>query len=127
MAPSRFARFLLIFAALLLPLQVMAGVTMSYCRHDAALQSQQAGDAVAGEEHCPYHDADAASAAKLQKHDQTCDNCGICHLACSGYMPASEVTTAVAPLVHAYQPWPVADLPSHIPEPPQYPPKRSAA
>lgn len=124
MVHSRLARFLLIFAALLLPLQAMAGVTMSLCRHDMAAAQQAIA---ASEEHCPYHDADAASVAKTQKHDQSCDNCGICHLACSGYMPASEVKTDVAPLAHTYQRWPAAALPSHIPEPPQYPPKRSAA
>ena len=124
--PVRFARCLLILTALWLPLQAVAGMTMKFCAHAAAPQMMQ--EAAMGEEHCPYHDADAAPIAP--DHEQTpgqaCDDCGICHLACAGYMPAAEVRTGVAPTDRTFQHWPAVSLPSHIPEPPQHPPKRSA-
>ena len=124
---TRCQRLLILLTALWLPLQAVAGMTMQFCRHDSAPQNSQAVTAAASvEEHCPYHDAGAAPAAQDRTHDQKCDNCGICHLACSGYMPASEVKTDIAPLAHVYQRWPAAARTSHIPEPPQYPPRHSA-
>lgn len=121
---TRLARFLLILTALWLPLQAVAGMTMKLCAHETAPHSMLA--AAMGEDHCPYHDADAAPATHDQTPGQACDDCGICHLACAGYMPAAEARTGVVPTDRTFQHWPAAYLPSHIPEPPQHPPKRSA-
>lgn len=119
---TRIQRIFILLTALWLPLQAVAGMTMQFCRH--APQDGQSAAAVAVEEHCPYHDA--APAAQPQAQDTGCDSCGICHLASSGYMPPSAVTAAVAPARHEFRTRLVASFPSHIPEPPQYPPKHSA-
>jgi hypothetical protein len=123
MVNRRFARFLLIFTALLLPLQSMAAVTMTFARQDVPATAMEA----TGEhEHCQHHQAatDVPDVAQNQQTQQDCDNCGICHLACSGYMPAAEVKTEVAPPAQVYQSGLVVARQSHIPEPPGYPPRR---
>lgn len=117
---SRFARLLLIFTAVLLPLQAVAGMTMKMAPA-AAVHEQDAA-----EEACPYHRHDAGTPAKPQpSQQQACDNCGICHLAAAGYMPVAVVVAAFVPTAQAYVPMPAIERPSHIPEPPQYPPKRA--
>lgn len=126
---TRLARFLLILTALWLPLQAVAGMTMKLCAHgNAAPQAAQAAQAAMAGDHCPYHDADGAAPAGRDRAPNTtaCDDCGICHLASVGYMPVAEVRTGVVPTDRYFPRWPAASLASHIPEPPQHPPKRSA-
>lgn len=117
---SRLARLLLLLTALWLPLQAVAGINMKLCMHAAA-----AAQVVA--EPCPFHAAAAApSAAPDPAADSGCDRCGICHLAGACYMPAAEAGVALLPAPPVFQPAPVATRASHIPEPPQQPPRRSA-
>lgn len=118
---SRLARFLLIFAALALPLQTQAAIDMQL----PMLDTQQQSLADMEEAHCPYHEVAKADQGKAQ--DQLCRDCGICHLAAAGYVPSAEVKTSVTPLDNIFAAHPVAGLNSHIAEPPQYPPKRSVA
>ena len=118
----RLARFLLIFAALCLPLQAMAGLVMQVGGMDDAAQ---VAPQAAAPEHCPYHDAGAVPASDDPSSDHGCNICGVCHLACSGYLPASVTSTAVLPATESYLAVLAPLPPSNIPEPPQHPPKRS--
>lgn len=119
MRSSRFARLMLLFAALWLPLQAVAGMGMLLCR--AGETAAQA--AAMAEEHCPYHDAEPAPA---QHQPAKCDHCGICHLAAAGYIPATELTAASVAAPQIYASRPAAQPRSHIPATPETPPKRSA-
>ncbi|MDD5250313.1 MAG: hypothetical protein PHY45_15125 [Rhodocyclaceae bacterium] len=122
---SVFARTLLILTALWLPLQAVAGLTMKLGMADAVPASVQT--AAAETAACPYHHAAAAApATPVPSHQQACDNCGVCHLAATGYMPAAATLAVILPLAQAFLPAPAVEQSSHIPEPPQYPPKRSA-
>lgn len=120
---SRLARFLLILTALWLPLQAVAGMTMKLAMPGAALSVQQAQDTEA--EACPYHAHESESPAPIQSHRQACDDCGICHFAAAGYLPMAEVAAAIVPAEERFVPMPAFERASHIPEPPQFPPKRS--
>ncbi|MDO8932225.1 MAG: hypothetical protein Q7U97_07530 [Rhodocyclaceae bacterium] len=127
MKPTRFQRLLIVLTALWLPLQAVASIAMPACRHDAAAQSAPVAAVADGDEHCPNHAAEAAPAGTQHEHDQSCDNCGICHLACAGYMPAScAATVGVTPPDRIFSGQAATAPPSNIPEPPQHPPKRSA-
>lgn len=113
----RFARLLLLFAALWLPVQTIAATLMPLCRH-AQEQAMVTGavDQAAAVEHC--HEATAASS-----HDAGCDNCASCHLACAGFLPSASLTTNPIPVATRYV-LPAIELPaSHIAEPPQHPPR----
>lgn len=106
----RIKSFLLILLALWLPIQAAAAVTMPFCRHAPE-------PAVIEAPHCHEQAADSAAAAV------DCDNCGLCHLASAGFLLAP--TDAFA--LHAASilvPRPTMASASHIPEPPQQPPRR---
>ena len=120
---SRFARLLLILTALWLPLQAVAGLTMKIVTPTAAAS---AGQTPVVEETCPYHRPDADTPATPQPTQQkACDDCGVCHFAATGYMPVAQIVAGVIPTARSFQPSPAAERPSHIPEPPQYPPRRA--
>ena len=111
----RFARLLLFFAALWLPVQTIAAMAMPQCRH---AQEQLVTDQAAATEHC--HEAAATPASN---HDAGCDNCEICHLACAGFMPSAPLTTSLLPVATRHV-LPAIELPaSHIAQPPQHPPR----
>jgi hypothetical protein len=101
---------LLILLALWLPIQANAALTMPFCRH--------APEPVAAETtHCHEQMVNAAAS------DIDCDNCGLCHLASAGFLLAPTDTFplhAASILVPKLQ----AASASHIPEPPQQPPRR---
>lgn len=108
----RFKSFLLILIALWLPIQAAAAVTMSFCRHAAEQVATEAA-------HC-HEQMDETSAAAS---DFNCDNCGLCHLASAGFLlaptdsfPLHAASILVPKLTTASA--------SHIPEPPQQPPRR---
>jgi len=109
---KRLVRFLLLIAALWLPVQTMAALVMPLCSH--------AQHQAAAEPHC--HDADGAGATP----STGCDNCEICHLGTAGFMPSAPLLTALRPLDRHFRAEAIAAPPSHIGEPPQQPPKRSA-
>lgn len=111
--PSQFVRFLLLIAAFWLPVQTMAAMVMPLCSH----AQQQA----AVEAHC--HDADATD---VVQHDAGCDNCEICHLGTAGFMPSAALIAGLLPIDRQFQVIAIAAPPSHIVEPPQQPPRRSA-
>ncbi len=106
----RFNSFLLILIALWLPLQAAAAVAMTFCRH--------APEPVAAEAtHCHGHVVNAAAG------DIDCDNCGLCHLASAGFLLA-PTDSFMLPAASILVPQPVIASASHIPEPPQQPPRR---
>jgi ABC-type nickel/cobalt efflux system permease component RcnA len=119
----RFKSFLLILIALWLPLQTAAAAVMPFCRHAAERQLVQHTEA-ASPAHCHEH---AAALPEGPAGDSlSCDNCEMCHLASAGYLPA--VTAAALPpltanILVATQ---LIASPSHIPEPPQHPPRRTS-
>lgn len=100
--------------ALLLPLQTLASLVMPL-QIGAQAFAEQA-------EHCPGHSGDAAADAQPALGDLACEQCGICHLACAGMMPAAEATPhrfrAEMSFRAQAEPMPA----SHIPEEPNPPP-----
>jgi len=118
----RFARLLLFFAALWLPVQTMAAMSMPLCRHAqehamAAVGTEQSDAAM------PCHEATAPDQAA---HDGACDNCEQCHLACAGFMPSASMVTVMIPAGYDYVLPAIVAPPSHISEPPQHPPRGKA-
>jgi hypothetical protein len=107
----RFKSFLLILIALWLPIQAAAAVTMPFCRHAAEQVATEAA-------HCHEQVVESVSPTDID-----CDNCAMCHLACAGFLLAASgmmPPIALSILVPKLQ---LASA-SHIPEPPQQPPRR---
>jgi hypothetical protein len=118
----RFFRLLPLFvAALWLPFQAIAATAMPFCRHGEAHKLLAMADDAAVE-HCPMHDKQPTP----KDHGMGCDDCGFCHLAAAGMMPAPKRVADVIPAGRDFR----ADVQlaptSAIPEPPQQPPKRVA-
>jgi hypothetical protein len=119
---QRFARFLLIFAALWLPVQTMAGMVMPVCGHGQEIAAVAHDMAAAEAMPCHHEAMDADQAAA----DKGCDHCQTCQLASSGFMPSAALTAGVIPAEYGYV-LPAIMVPrSHIAEPPQHPPRNSA-
>lgn len=113
----RLKSLFLILIALWLPLQAAAAVTMPFCRH--ALEQAATHEAAQAATHC--HDPMEAAAPAAS--DVDCDNCQMCHLATAGYLLSARETLpslATSILVATFKPVSA----SHIPEPPQQPPRR---
>lgn len=117
----RLKSFLLILIALWLPIQAAAAVTMPFCRH----APQQAAAKAAP---CHLQMDESATSAVVGFDDAVggfddCDNCELCHLACSGFLLAAA---DLVPLLTADILVPKLQFASvsHIPEPPQRPPRR---
>lgn len=115
----RLKSFLLILLALWLPIQAAAAVTMPFCRHAPEPMAQQGMAQPAA--HC--HDQVDEAAIHATASDFDCDNCEMCHLATAGFLLSATETlplSAANILVPKLKPVPT----SHIPEPPQQPPRR---
>jgi hypothetical protein len=99
--------------AFLLPLQTLTALAMP--------MQGAATDMVVQAEHCPGHDG-AADAQPQNAGGLACEQCGICHLACSGMMPAAEATapSVAVPRVFLAEAEPMPA--SHTPEEPNPPP-----
>lgn len=100
--------------ALLLPLQTLASLVMPLQIGAQAAAAQA--------EHCPGHIGDAAADAQPALGDLACEQCGICHLACAGMMPAADAVTRSIPAGHAYVARAELQPASHTPEEPNPPP-----
>lgn len=74
----------------------------------------------------PCHEAHSAATTDQAAHDAACDNCEMCHLAGSGFMPSALLAQDLIPAGHHYAPPAIEAPPSHIAEPPQHPPRSSA-
>lgn len=118
---TRWLRLLpLFFAAFWLPLQAIAATAMPFCRHGEAHRAVPPVVAADPMEHCAMHGAPAAD-----DHGLNCDDCGFCHLAGAGFMPAAAPAAAVPPSHPDFQSWPELAPAGVVPEPPRYPPKRT--
>jgi hypothetical protein len=118
---SRWFRLLpLFFAAFWLPLQAIAATAMPFCRHGEAHRTMPVVAAEEGMEHCALHGSPAPT-----DHGLNCDDCGFCHLAGSGFMPAAGQTAATLPTSRDFRSWPELAPASIVSEPPQHPPKRT--
>jgi ABC-type nickel/cobalt efflux system permease component RcnA len=119
---NRFARFLLLFTALWLPVQTMAARSMPMCRHaQARAMAAVAAEHSAVATHC--HEAPAADQAA---NDKACDHCEMCQLAGASFMLSAPLVAGMISTGHRYALPAVTAPPSHITEPPQHPPRRSA-
>lgn len=119
----RFLRLLPLFvAALWLPFQAIAATAMPFCRHgEAHKMVAMADEMVSG--HCHMHDQQQPA---QPDHTTTCDDCGFCHLAAAGFMPAPERVAAVISSARDFRADVELTPASAVPEPPQQPPKRLA-
>lgn len=119
---TRWFRLLPLFiAALWLPLQAVAAIAMPFCRHGETQKVAVAADQAVV--HCHQHERQQTPADHVAN---ACDQCGFCHLAGAGFMPAAEPVAAVIPAGRDFR----SDAPlapaSNIPEPPRQPPRRLA-
>jgi hypothetical protein len=114
----------LFLAALWLPFQAVAAVSMPFCRHGEAHKTMALVEDAATD-HCAMHGEPSPSDQQAER-GLGCDDCGVCHLLAAGFMPSTGRAAAVIPVAQDYR----ADVPlapaSAIPEPPQQPPKRLA-
>lgn len=122
----RLIRILLLFAALWLPVQTMAGMSVSVC------MNMQSHGGMASHQHATADEAAAmpCHAAMDDRHaahpDQGCDNCEICHLASAGFLPSAVPDPALPPVGKRFEATLIAASPSFIAEPPQHPPRQLA-
>ena len=122
---NRFARILLLFAALWLPVQTMAAMSMPLCGYaqEQALAIEMSKAAEQSDAAMPCHEA---LTPDHTAHDRACDNCEQCHLACAGFLPSAPMAADVIPAAHCFALPAVTAPPSHIVEPPQHPPRADA-
>ena len=120
---TRIARFLLLVAALWLPVQTSAAMSMPLCSHARQQALAVTDHAAAMEAGAPCHETAIPDQAA---HDAGCDNCQICHMAGAGFMPSTASPTGLVPAANAYSLPAIMAPPSHISEPPQQPPRPAA-
>jgi hypothetical protein len=121
---KRLVRFLLFFAALWLPVQTMAGLAMPLCGHAqeqvaAGIVNHEAN--IPGEAAMPCHEAMGSDQAADQ---DACDNCQVCHLASTGFMPSADLAADLMSAGYHYAHPAIVAPRSHVAEPPQHPPRR---
>jgi hypothetical protein len=111
---SELRKLIALSFALLLPLQTLASMVMplQIGAEAGALQA----------EHCPGHGGDATADAEPALGDLACEQCGICHLACAGIVPASDANPHRIPAGRAYVARAEPQPASHTPEEPNPPP-----
>lgn len=126
----RIARFLLLVAALWLPVQTSAALAMPLCHHVPLQMAVEMADHHVMEDHGAAMGAGAhcneAAIPDQAAHDAGCDNCQICHMAGAGFMPSTVSPTGLMPAANAYSLPAIMAPPSHISEPPQQPPRTTA-
>jgi ABC-type nickel/cobalt efflux system permease component RcnA len=118
--------FPLLITALWLPLQAVASVAMPACRHGSEQPVEAA--APAPDEHCAMHESgpkDQSGEDRGGSHQgcQSCDGCGLCHLAGAAYMPTAMGIAGLIAAPRVFVALPLLVSTSHIPEPPQHPPR----
>jgi len=117
----RLKNYLLILIALWLPIQAVAAMTVSFCHHAPEPVAAQASDCHEPVAHVA-HVADSVAAVDLER-EIVCGHCAPCHLTSASVLLAP---TDNFPLHAASErvPKPITASASHIPEPPQQPPRR---
>ena len=125
---SRFARLLVLFAALWLPLQAVTALAMPFCRHGAPQAVVQTEVAAMPCEHAAEHaPAPTHSPDKAGQVCHACDNCSYCHLAGASALPLALNAQPEFPAARDYALPAERILVSHIPEQPQRPPRGALA
>lgn len=121
----RFSLLLFILTAFWLPMQAVAAAAMPFCRHGEAHKTVQA---TAAAEHCHLQDQQPRESLPSpdDSHGMSCDDCGFCHLAASGFLPAPDHVGMIIGLGREFRLHIELAPPSYIPEPPQRPPRRVA-
>lgn len=120
---KRFVRFLLLFAALWLPVQTMAGLAVSVCMNMQDHQGHGSSAAMMHDVSDAAMHCHEAMADDPPLHQDSCDNCEICHLASAGFMPSAALPDGLLPTHNSYTLPAIVAPPSHIAEPPQHPPR----
>jgi hypothetical protein len=108
-------RLLLILLALWLPVQATAAATLSVCRHTTEPATVEAS-------HCLAHASPQSVATPDPEREISCDNCALCHLASAAFLTSAD--TWPLPAASKLAVYPIAAFASHIPAPPQQPPRR---
>ncbi|MFZ5510028.1 MAG: DUF2946 family protein [Pseudomonadota bacterium] len=91
-------RLIALLLAFWLPVQVAVAVVMPFCQHDKGMTHAVRG--YGESDHCnpaadkPASGPDEAAAAFV---NADCDQCGLCHLAHSGFAPAQAFRAVAAP------------------------------
>lgn len=124
MFSHRLTFLIALFSALALPLHAVAGLVMPLGEIGEAMHTM-ATDAAAMPDDCPMHQAQDRT-DQAPSHPATCGHCGICHLANAALIAIDTPAAATVPMIEIYVATLVAALSSHIPDPPQHPPRRSA-
>lgn len=131
---TRWKRFLLLMlTAFWLPVQTLTAFVMPLgllalpaqaATHGSTDETEGALDAM------PCHAQVAAQSANnadddasLPNPDQACQQCGVCHLACAGYMPMSTLAPELALSAAVLIATEAAPLRTRFTEPPQHPPR----
>ncbi len=129
-----FIRLFVLCIAFWLPVQTMAGVVMPMSRHALEQNAPVVGDEQ-GVSEMRCHDAmgemgaaGAAGAAGADSttaasHESGCNDCGVCHLASTGFMVSSPLTLSADPVGTHRLGSVLTAPPEHITEPPQHPPR----
>jgi len=124
-----FKAIIVIFLAFWLAIQAEAGFAMALTStHEAAAMTIAAGNSRdrAMPDDCPMHHHAGGRVVEGTKLGAACNHCGACQLAASGFLLSSE---PAMPLIVSAQslflPYKAMFL-SHIPDPPQQPPKHFA-
>lgn len=112
---SRLKKFLLILITLWLPIQATAAMSMSVCRHTTEPVAVVAVN-------CHEHEAQPTDTIEPEIK-LGCDNCALCHLASAGFLLA-PIDTLLLHAASILVPKLTTASASHIPEPPQQPPRR---
>jgi len=128
----RFSRRIAIALCLWFPLQVLAAVTMPFCRTGAermdVVAAQVDHSAHGGQhEHCAGGTAEHESDGEIGHPPlQGCDQCVLCHLACASVLPVAPIAWSSGPGQSALTAE-VQDPPSYFPDHPRRPPRSPAA
>ena len=110
----QFKGLLLLLIALWLPVQATMAATLSFCRHTTKPATVETS-------HCLAHAMQQSVAAPEPEREISCDNCALCHLASAVFLTSSD--TLPLPAASRLAVYPIAAFASHIPEPPQQPPR----
>lgn len=108
-------------AALSLPFQAVAGLVMTMTGEGGSVAVMDDSGAAMADD-CPMH---SHHEQKKSPDHSRCGHCGVCHLASTGFLTPDHVKSDLLPAVETYAFAADVSPLSHIPEPPQHPPRRS--
>ena len=120
----------LLLLALWLPVQSAVAFAMPFCGHAGRPEAHAAAAGnPGGGEQASGHDAHAGHhGAKAAVSDLAggCDQCGLCHMACAGFMPCSPRQSLAGPHGHVFVDAPLAAVTNPHFDPLDRPPPAAA-